>query len=168
MSFRREVFTTLGGFRNGVGQVGNSMLRCDDTEFCIRVGQRWPHRRILHLPAALVYHHVPAARARWRYFRTRCYTEGLAKALVANLVGAQDGLSSEWRYTLHTLPSGVINGLRSALRFSDVSGFGRAAAITAGLALTTSGYLIGRLATWQKAAPAATATTTLSMEKSAL
>jgi glucosyl-dolichyl phosphate glucuronosyltransferase len=168
MSFRREVFDTLGGFRNGVGQVGNSMLRCDDTEFCIRVGQRWPTRQMLYLPAALVYHHVPASRARWSYFRRRCYTEGLAKALVANLVGTQDGLSSEWHYTLQTLPTGLLNGVRTTVRTADMRGVGQAFAITAGLALTTIGYLVGRLSTWQRAAPMATQSPTLVMEKSAL
>ncbi len=167
MSFRREVFDTLGGFRNGVGQVGNSMLRCDDTEFCIRVGQRWPHRHMLYLPAALVYHHVPTTRARWHYFRRRCYTEGLAKALVANLVGTQDGLSSEWHYTLQTLPTGLLNGIRTTMRTADMRGVGQAFAIAAGLALTTIGYLIGRLSTWQSPPPMATQSPTLAMEKRA-
>ncbi len=168
MSFHREVFATLGGFRNGVGQVGNSMLRCDDTEFCIRVGQRWPQCQMLYWPAALVYHHVPASRARWHYFRRRCYTEGLAKALVANLVGTQDGLSSEWHYTLQTLPSGVLNGIRTTMRTAEISGLGQAFAIVAGLTLTTVGYLIGRLSTWQSTSPMATQSPTLAMEKSAV
>lgn len=173
MAFRRELFDTVGGFRSGVGQVGNSMLRCDDTEFCIRVGQRWPQRHLLYFPTALVYHHVPANRARWHYFRTRCYTEGLAKALVANLVGTQDGLSSEWHYTLQTLPSGLLNGIRTTLRTADLSGLGQAFAITSGLLLTTIGYVIGRLSTWQHSGPTSTQLptlpieTTLSMEKSA-
>lgn len=154
MSFRREVFETVGGFRTGVGQVGASMLRCDDTEFCIRVGQRWPHAKFLYMPQARVLHHVPAERTAWRYFRTRCYTEGLAKAQVAKLVGAQDGLSSEWEYTLRTLPAGVLKGVYDCVRYLDRAGLARAAAITSGLSLTTMGYLIGqlseRLAAWRQ------------------
>lgn len=154
MSFRREVFEQVGGFRTGVGQVGASMLRCDDTEFCIRVGQRWPNAQFLYMPQARVFHHVPAERAIWDYFRTRCYTEGLAKAQVAKLVGPKDGLSTEWEYTLHTLPAGVLKGLRDGARYLDRAGLARAAAITAGLSLTTSGYLIGlladRMAAWRQ------------------
>ena len=71
-----------GGFLSGVGQVAESMLRCDDTEFCIRLGRRLPDGVILYEPAARVRHHVPGARASWRYFRRRCFTEGLAKAQV--------------------------------------------------------------------------------------
>jgi glucosyl-dolichyl phosphate glucuronosyltransferase len=150
MSFRREVFAAVGGFRTGVGQVGASMLRCDDTEFCIRVGQQWPNAQLLYMPQALVYHHVPAERATWRYFYTRCYTEGLAKALVATLVGTQAGLSAEWDYTLRTLPTGVLKGLRDFERYLDGTGLARAAAILAGLSLTTTGYLIGQLTEWMK------------------
>ena len=77
-----------------------------------------------------------ARRTRWRYFRDRCYGEGLAKAQTAQLVGASDGLSSEWVHTLRTLPLGVLRGLGDVLAHGDVSGFGRAVAITAGLAVT--------------------------------
>lgn len=145
MSFRREVIERVGGFRTGVGQVGASMLRCDDTEFCIRVGQRWPQAQFLYLPQAAVFHHVPAERANWRYFRTRCYTEGLAKAQIAKLVGTQDGLSAEWDYTLRTLPTGVLQGLYDFIRHLDLTGLARAAAITLGFSLTTIGYLVGQL-----------------------
>ena len=154
MSFRREVFAAVGGFRTEVGQVGASMLRCDDTEFCIRVAQHWPHAQFLYMPQALVCHHVPAERATWCYFYTRCYTEGLAKALVAKLVGTQDGLSAEWDYTLRTLPTGVLQGLRDYVRHLDRAGLARAAAIALGFSFTTSGYLIGqcaeRMTTWRQ------------------
>lgn len=154
MSFRREVFERIGGFRTGVGQVGASMLRCDDTEFCIRVRQQWPKAQLLYLPQAAVYHHVPGERANWRYFRIRCYTEGLAKAQVAKLVGTEDGLSAEWDYTLRTLPSGVFHGLCDFVSQRDWAGLARAAAITGGFALTTSGYLLGhfteRLTSWRQ------------------
>jgi len=167
MSFRSEVFRTLGGFRNGVGQVGNSMLRCDDTEFCIRVGQCWPHRQMRYMPGTLVYHHVPTSRAQWRYFRLRCYTEGLAKALVTNIVGRQDGLSSEWSYTLQTLPSGVWHGICTTLKSGKFSGLGQACAITAGLLLTTLGYFVGTVATWQQGTSTLGWSSIFSTEKSA-
>jgi glucosyl-dolichyl phosphate glucuronosyltransferase len=147
MSCRREVFEVVGGFRNGVGQVGNGMLRCDDTEFCIRVRQAQPEYRFLYEPQARVYHQVPSTRTRWEYFRSRCYTEGLSKAVVSRFVGAKDGLASERAYTLRTLPRGVIRGLSDAIRRRDRAGLARAGAIVAGLVITTAGYLIGRVST---------------------
>jgi GT2 family glycosyltransferase len=144
MSFRRAVFESVGGFSTGVGQVGASMLRCDDTEFCIRVTQALPHSILLNIPSALVYHRVPPERTSWTYFRTRCYTEGMAKALVASFVGMRDGLASERGYAIQTLPRGVWRGLVDAT-CGDLSGMGRAGAIVAGLAITTTGYIAATL-----------------------
>jgi GT2 family glycosyltransferase len=137
MSFRRMVFDELGTFRLGYG--------CDETDFCIRVRQRWPEKVLLYTPSAKVIHQVPASRANWGYFRSRCYFEGGSKAVVSWLVGAQDGLSSERAYTVRTLPLGIIHGLKDALFNRKQAGLERAGAIIAGLALTTSGYLVSLL-----------------------
>jgi hypothetical protein len=95
-------------------------------------------------PTATVEHRVPANRANWRYFRSRCYFEGRSKALVSALQGSQKALSAERAYTLKTLPGGVLRGLRDTLR-GDPAGLGRALAIVAGLAITTAGYAAARL-----------------------
>jgi glucosyl-dolichyl phosphate glucuronosyltransferase len=145
MSFRRQVYQQTGGFRTDVGQVGSSMLRCDETEFCVRVRQQRPMDVLIYAPEALVHHRVPAERTRWSYFRTRCYTEGLAKAALARLLGTQDGLSSELTYTLFTLPRGIGRGLVDVVRQRDPFGLARAGAIAAGLGLTSLGYLLGTL-----------------------
>lgn len=144
MSLRREVFEQVGGFRSGIGRIGTRPVGCEETELCIRVRQRWPQRPMLYLPQARVLHRVTQARGRWAYFRSRCYAEGLSKALVAQLVGTRDGLASERTYTLQTLPRAFVRGLGAALR-GDPSGPLRAMAIVVGLALTTAGYLHGRL-----------------------
>jgi len=151
MSFRRTVIESVGGFRDGVGQVGASMLRCDDTEFCIRLHQRLAASILCYIPAARVLHHVPAGRCTWVYFCRRCYTEGLAKSLIAALVGSADGLAAERTYVLRTLPRGILRGLIDTLAGRDPAGVLRAGAIVAGLLLTTSGYGIGWLAQrWQR------------------
>ncbi|HRW05234.1 MAG TPA: glycosyltransferase family 2 protein [Caldilineaceae bacterium] len=146
MSFRREVFDQIGGFRQGMGRIGTKPLGCEETELCIRALQRWPSGVLLYQPLARVHHHVPQSRAQWDYFSARCYAEGLSKAQVAQLVGTGDGLSSEWDYTLHTLPKGALQGLTALFTRGDISGVGRAVAIVLGLAVTTVGYLRGRLA----------------------
>ncbi|HEX9118081.1 MAG TPA: glycosyltransferase family 2 protein [Anaerolineae bacterium] len=144
MSFRREVFDAVGGFRTGVGRIGVLPMGCEETELCIRAGNRWPNQVFLYEPAARVYHRVPPARGRWRYFRSRSYAEGLSKAQIAAMVGAVDGLSTEWKYALWTLPSGILRNLRQAIVRRDLAAAGRAAAIIAGFTMTTIGYLTGR------------------------
>jgi glycosyltransferase involved in cell wall biosynthesis len=137
MSFRRRLLEELGGFRLGYG--------CDETELCIRLAQRWPDKQILYLPEAKILHHVPADRVRLLRFLRRCYFEGGSKAVVAKLVGADRGLATERRYALAVLPRGVLRGVAVCLRRGEMAGLARAAAIVAGLAATTAGYLAARL-----------------------
>jgi glucosyl-dolichyl phosphate glucuronosyltransferase len=145
MSFRSDVFASVGGFRSGIGRIGTLPFGCEETELCIRTTQKFPLGQFIHVPAARVTHRVPAERGRFLYFRSRCYAEGISKSLVTLLVGGVDGLSSERTYTFRTLPAGVLRGFWDVLRHGDFSGFGRAGAIVLGLAITTWGYLAGKL-----------------------
>ncbi|HEU5004406.1 MAG TPA: glycosyltransferase family 2 protein [Actinomycetota bacterium] len=145
MSFRREVFDGLGGFNAAIGRLGTRPVGCEETELCIRLSQHNPGAVILFDPRAVVHHNVPAGRGTWKYFRARCYAEGLSKAAVADLVGADQGLSAERRYSTVTLPKGVLAGLAAGIR-GDRYGFARAGAIVAGVSIATLGYGLGRLA----------------------
>jgi GT2 family glycosyltransferase len=145
MSFRREVFDAVGGFTAEIGRLGTRPVGCEETELCIRVGQRCPGSIILFDPRAVVHHRVPASRGTWTYFRSRCYAEGLSKAAVAALVGSDHALASERRYTTRTLPLGVLAGMRDALR-GRLAGLGRAGAIVAGVSITSVGYGLGKIA----------------------
>ncbi|WP_061298964.1 glycosyltransferase family 2 protein [Herbidospora cretacea] len=139
--FRREVIGAVGGFSTGIGRSvkgGRSRpLGCEETEFCIRLTQRMPGAVLLFEPSAGIGHKVPAARETFRYFRSRCYAEGLSKALVTRSVGSGDGLASERSYTFRTLPLGALKGLVTLRP-------GRSVAIVVGLAWTTWGYLVGK------------------------
>jgi len=109
---RRELFDAVGGFREGIGRIGTRPLGCEDTEISIRARQTLPGTVFMYEPSARIGHRVPAVRARWRYFLSRCYAAGLSKAHVSQLLGTQDGLSSERSSTLRTLPPGVARGLQ--------------------------------------------------------
>jgi GT2 family glycosyltransferase len=148
MSFRREVFEAVGSFRNSIGRVDKKPLGCEETEFCIRALQYWPDKVLRYRPSARVYHRVPISRARGKYFLSRCYSEGLSKAMVARFVGAGDGLSSERSYTFKTLPRGGARGLKDTFLRGDLAGLGRTGAIVTGLASTTSGYVVGAVSGW--------------------
>lgn len=144
MIFRAPLLRELGGFTEGIGRVGSVPLGCEETELCIRAQQRHAGSVVIYEPAAKVAHEVPPSRGTWSYFIARCRAEGTSKALISGLVGARDGLAAERTYTTRTLPGGVLRGLRDTLR-GDPAGLRRAAAIVAGLAATTFGYLSGRL-----------------------
>jgi glycosyltransferase involved in cell wall biosynthesis len=159
MAYRRELFESVGRFRSGIGRIGVRPLGCEETEYCIRVQQRFPGMYFLYDPRALVHHRVPETRANWGYFLRRCYAEGISKTMVSNLVGGNDGLSSERQYTFHTLPAGVLAGLKSAATGQGAAGVGRSAAIVTGLTATVSGFAVSQARSRldgqrQKSAPA--------------
>jgi len=91
---------------------------------------------------SVIWHRVSDTRSRFRYFRSRCYAEGLSKALVTRSVGATKGLSEERAYTWGALRVGVARGLAEARR-GDTAGLRRAAAIVTGLTWTVAGYGVG-------------------------
>ncbi|MEU1118604.1 glycosyltransferase family 2 protein [Streptomyces sp. NPDC005879] len=144
-AFRRTAFDAAGGFATGIGRDGGRRpLGCEETEFCIRLTRARPDAVLLIDDRAVIHHRVPAARQRFRYFRTRTYAEGLSKALVARSVGAARGLASERRYTTRVLPAGVGRGLRDAV-LGRPGGAGRAGAIVAGVLSASGGYALGSL-----------------------
>ncbi len=145
MSFRREVFGTIGGFTDGLGRVGSRPLGCEETELGIRLRQWRPRASLVYEPAAVVRHRVTADRMAWRYFCSRCYAEGFSKAMVSRLVGAKDALETERRYVRSVLPRAIVRALDPRQHDRPV-GIASAGAILAGLGLAAAGYVRGRLA----------------------
>ncbi len=145
MSFRRQPLAAANGFATTVGRVGTRPLGCEETEVAIRLCRRHPEAVILHEPQAVVHHLVPPERARWRYFRQRCWSEGLSKAEVARLAGPRRALHSENHYVTRTIPRGVVRDIRAVTQDRDHAGVRRVAASLAGVAMTGSGYAVGRL-----------------------
>jgi len=143
-SFRREVFGFAGGFPSHIGRSAATRrpLGCEETEFCIRAAGRRPGSVFLFEARAVIWHRVPRARSRFAYFRSRCYAEGLSKALVTRSVGVAAGLSAERRYTAVTLRRGVARGLLAGVR-GQGAGPARAGAIIVGLLCASTGYGVG-------------------------
>lgn len=149
MSFRREILSSIAGFRSEIGHKNGRPIGGDETELCIRLGQRWPDKRLLHHPRAIVHHHVPSSRSTWSYFRHRCYCEGQSKALVAKFVGPKDGLETERHYITRTLPLGVARGVATALR-GHSDGIMQAGAIIGGLSVTVAGYIVAKASAYSR------------------
>jgi GT2 family glycosyltransferase len=145
MAFRRAALQAVGGFSTAVGRVGTTPLGCEETELSIRLAHRVPGSRILYEPRAVVHHHVAPERARWAYFRRRCWSEGLSKALVAGLADPRRALSAERRYATRVLPAGIARDLGAAVRTRDGWRLASAATSGTGLAITALGYAAGRL-----------------------
>jgi glucosyl-dolichyl phosphate glucuronosyltransferase len=137
---RREVLDRTGGFRTELGRVGANRMGCEETELCIRAARQWPGRSFRYEPDAVIEHEVTGERARWSYFRSRCFAEGVSKARLARVVGPGPGLSTERSYVARTLPSGIVRHVTSSVARFEPAGITRAGAIAAGLAITAAGY----------------------------
>lgn len=105
MALRREAFAAVGGFRPGWGRKGHIGGQGDDTEFCMRVQQRYPRCRIVYAPRAVVWHNVPNTRLRLAFLAERAYYEGFSKAQMKKLHRAlgRDALATESTYLRHLL-----------------------------------------------------------------
>lgn len=141
MSFRRTELLAVGGFLDALGRVGTRpVASCDETDLCLRIAARNPEAVLLYEPAAEIHHRVPRSRTSWAYFRYRCYVEGLSKALVARRCGSGPALADERAYVRSTLSRALI---RNLARIGRPGGLRTVGALSAGLAATTAGYLVG-------------------------
>ena len=143
MSFRRDALEKVGGFNSEIGQVGSSLMRCDETELCIRVNQNLPAVTLLLDPELKVRHWVSDDRVTPRYFLRRCYWEGLSKQQLGAMVGRSDSLSTETAYVRNVLPMAFARELLATItsRGQRLGHLGQAGAVVIGLAATTWGYV---------------------------
>jgi cellulose synthase/poly-beta-1,6-N-acetylglucosamine synthase-like glycosyltransferase len=151
MAVRASVLAEAGGFREGLSDDAPRELRArgvvrgggnvpDDTDLAIRVKQARPDAVWLYQPSARVLHTVTAERTTVGYFLRRSFEEGVGKASLAGLVGADAGLASERRHVAAVLPKGVLRELGRFAR-GDGSAALRALAIVAGTAAAAVGFL---------------------------
>lgn len=143
MALRRTALASTAGFSDGIGRVGTKPLGCEETELAIRVARANPGTRMVGAPEAIVHHRVTGSRLTVRYFLSRCYWEGVSKAVVTSLVGAEAALASERTYVTKVLPRAFFREIGRGLR-GQGSSFGIALAVAAGLCVTSTGYLRGR------------------------
>lgn len=143
MSFRRAAVVAAGGFAEHLGRVGTRPVGCEETELCIRVA-RQIGGDVLYQPKACVDHHVPRERGSFRYFRARCYGEGLSKAAVARTTTQATALRTERGYVARVLVRAAVESVSAAVGQRRVTPLARLGALVAGLACATTGYAVGR------------------------
>lgn len=154
MTVRADVLARTGPFALAFGRTGAGFAlggTAEETEFCIRAAAVHPGRYWIYNPAARVRHTVPPHRGTWAYFVSRCRVEGQAKAMLAELAGADQGLASERSYVRSMLPRAVLRDVAAAAR-GDLNGLRRAGAMIVGLAITTLEYARVRARAWLSAA----------------
>lgn len=80
LAVRRDVFTAIGGFPTHLGKLRGTLLSGEDHELCRRA-QASGHRAV-YVPDAVVYHWVPAQRARVGYYLNWFFWSGITHAIM--------------------------------------------------------------------------------------
>jgi len=143
MSFRRDVFEAVGGFREDIGRVGSyPPVGCEDTALCIRACELWPGGKFLYEPRARVRHRVPDDRGKWEYFLRRCYAEGSSKAHLAHLFGLTTSLALERTFVSRTVPTGLLRATADTLFRGQIAGVARGTAMLLGLLSAGAGFAV--------------------------
>ena len=145
MALRRSVFVAVGGFTTGLGRIGKTLLGCEETELCIRYQREHGNERVVHQTTSVVHHRVGVERVTMRYLLRRCFSEGLSKAVVTDLVGARDALASERRQVALVLPKAVLTAMAHLVRRPRV-GASELAFVVSGTVAAVAGYVRGRIA----------------------
>ncbi len=142
MAIRRQIFESIGGFRDSFGKVGDR-CRPEDTDLCLRVAACNGDGVWIYEPDAIAGHQVPAERTTLRYFLRRCYIEGHGKAALASFNGVNESTSAEREYARSVLPWGIVRGL-GEMAHGEASGAVRSLVIIVGLSFAIIGFLANR------------------------
>ena len=145
MAFRSSAVALAGDFSAALGRIGAKPVGCEETDLALRLVQRNPGTRVVFARDAIVRHRVTRDRQRLGYFLSRCYWEGVSKAVITTRHRGGAPLRTERRFVRTTLVGGVVDGVGSAIRGRDVASLQRAGTIAFGFVATVTGYLIGRL-----------------------
>ena len=96
LSFRREVFLELGGFKTEVGDEDRDRkLQGGETELCARLHKEYGER-LYYTPDALVYHKIFNYRTKRKWLVKRAFWQGFSKRGMEVLV--PESSSEEWGF----------------------------------------------------------------------
>ena len=143
ISFRREVFTSLGGFDPAIGgRKGSRNLQGGETELCARLEEEYGEG-VHYVPAAEVAHKVFDYRTNPRWLADRAFWQGYSKRAMEGLVPDSTGEESAFLGRLFTdfLP----NRLRELFREPTAGKLLQLISLVAFTILVGLGYCYGVL-----------------------
>ncbi len=78
-TFRRKLFTQIGGFNPELGRKGSSLLGAEDKDFFLRLRNK--NIQCYYLPSAIIYHHIPAYKLSDEFFDKMTYSIGVSEKI---------------------------------------------------------------------------------------
>jgi GT2 family glycosyltransferase len=141
MAFKKEIFSEVGYFKEGIGRVGNKLLGSEETEFSIRVYNKLPNVKIVYTPNATVHHRVSKKRSKLNYLINRTYYEGVSKALLSNVKINTDSFKTENAYFIYIFKTAIPEKLR---RFYKLKNIKQILVLLLAVSSVGTGYLRGK------------------------
>lgn len=90
LSFRRDVFLELGGFKTNMGKQGENNLQGGETELCVRL-YRETGKRVIYNPDAVAAHRVYEYRTDRVWLLRRSFWQGYSKHRMEQMVPESTG-----------------------------------------------------------------------------
>jgi glycosyltransferase involved in cell wall biosynthesis len=142
MSFRKEVFKTVGYFRTDIGRFGKNLLASEETELSMRILKEIQGSKIIYEPSAVVHHKVNKRRRSLRYVWTRSFYEGVSKAIISDEAIPSTNLSTEASYLKYLLSVSIPLRCRRIHKFEELS---KLLTLMFSLSAVVSGFVTGKL-----------------------
>ena len=99
MSFKREVFEKVGGFRESLGfaRRGTSYIQAEEPELALRM-KRTMGKGVVYNPHAIVYHRITKSKLEVSSLLWRSFYQGYSKALLGRQNISSDAMATERAY----------------------------------------------------------------------
>ena len=143
LSFRRDVFLELGGFREHMGKRGSNDLQGGETELCARL-REVTDSGVLYTPEAVVAHKVFEHRTELGWLVRRAFWQGYSKRTIEQLV-SYEALTEEGRFLQQLLAKSVPRRVAQLIRHPDLPGLTQLVSLGVLTGTVGLGYLYGIL-----------------------
>lgn len=119
MAVRKKNAVEIGGFDEKMGRAFGLLLSGEETDFFIRLNEKFPDKKIVYDHTAIVNHHISAKRLKYGYILKRSFFEGVTKKLLKKKRKKVKTLKTEKNYLslllFKSIPNYLLKGSLSAV-----------------------------------------------------
>ncbi|MDX1745972.1 MAG: glycosyltransferase, partial [Halobacteriales archaeon] len=146
LSFRREVFLDLGGFKEHLGKRGTNDLQGGETELCSRLRENYD-TGVVYNPNAVVAHKVFDYRTRFRWLIGRAFWQGYSKRMME--VETPGAIEQEWGFLGQLLRRFIPRRIKALIRRPSVDEATQLVALLTFLGAVGAGYGWAAVSGWR-------------------
>ncbi|MCU4925461.1 glycosyltransferase [Halobacteria archaeon AArc-dxtr1] len=140
ISYRREVFLSVGGYDENTGRKGDRHIQAHEAPVCIRMANRYG-KGVVYTKKAVVHHKLFDYRGEFRWLVFRSFWQGYSKRIMDVLLPEAAGDKSA--YLTDLMLRYVPSRLKGLVRRPSVAGVAQLVAIFVFTAAVGFGYLYG-------------------------